>query len=337
MPVVGVLSLVKSPPTNAFGLVQYLSQRLPGYDPSEHLRELNSAYIHVWEEITKLKNHYFTNIVRVTTVTAQYQYDLMFNADSALSGAVSPRLYQVTKLRFMAPGSTQFSTSRGLSPNDPDFVEINSASSANPSQAGPYRWFLSGRNQLNMGLPLAVGTVIEVTYTFWPIALAILSAGVVSSAANVVTGVSTNFTNLVQPDYQSMLPNLQAQEEIQAELICNPTVELGGQVYRVTKIISDTIINTKTNVGPALAAGSPYALATLPEIPREHIRVVAALALKNMYSVAGDDTRSGEWTAIYEKNIQMMKDALEQRQSNNPATKIRFPGSLARRNQAWMR
>lgn len=337
MPVVSVLSLVKSPPTNAFGLVQYLSQRLPGYDPSEHLRELNSAYIHVWEEITKLKDHYFTNISRVTTVTAAYQYDLMFNADNALSAAVSPRLYQVTKLRFMAPGSTQFATSVALSPNSPDFVEINSASSANPSQSGPYRWYLSGRNQLNMGLPLAVGTVIEVTYTFWPIALTFLSAGVVASTGTAVTGTATNFTNLVQPDFLPYLPNLQAQEEIQCELICNPTVELGGQIYRVTKITSDTALVTKTAVAPALAAGNAYALATLPEIPREHIRVVAALALKNMYSVAGDDQRSGEWTAIYEKNIQMMKDALETRQSNNPAQKIRFPGSLARRNRAWMR
>jgi len=337
MPVVSVLSLVKSPPTNAFGLVQYLSQRLPGYDPSEHLRELNSAYIHVWEEITKLKNHYFTNIVRVTTVTAAYQYDLMFNADAALSAAVSPRLYQVTKLRFMAPGSTQFASSVALTPNHPDFVEINSASSANPSQSGPYRWYLSGRNQLNMGLPLAVGTVIEVTYTFWPIALTFLSDEVVSSAANVVTGVSTNFTNLLQPDFQAYLPNVQAQEEIQAEFLCNPTVPLGGQIYRVTKIVSDTVLNTKTPIAPVLAAGSPYALATLPEIPREHIRVIAALALKNMYSVAGDDQRSGEWTAIYEKNIQMCKDALEQRQGQTPAQKIRFPGSLARRNRAWMR
>lgn len=337
MPVVTLLSLVKSPPTNAFGLVQYLSQRLPGYDPSEHLRELNSATIHVWEEITKLKNHYFTNTVKVTTVLPQYQYDLMFNADSALSAPVSPRLYQVTKIRFLAPGSTQFATSAALTPNHPDFTQINSASSANPSQSGPYRWYLSGRNQLNMGLPLAVGTVIEVTFTFWPISLAILTAGVVSSTGTAVTGTSTNFTNIVQPDFQYALPNVQGQEEIQAELICNPTVELGGQIYRVTKITNDISITTKTAVSPVLATGSPYALATLPEIPREHIRVIASLALKNMYSVAGDDTRSGEWTAIYEKNIQMLKDALEQRQGQTPAQKIRFPGSLARRNNAWMR
>src|SRR6266446_5719414 len=104
MPVVPVLQLVKSPPTNCFGLVQYLSQRLPGYDPSEHLRELNSAYIHVWEEISKLKNQYFTNIVTVNVVTAQFQYDLMFNQDGGLSAAVSARLYQITRVRVRPPG-----------------------------------------------------------------------------------------------------------------------------------------------------------------------------------------------------------------------------------------
>ena len=86
------LPALKSPPTNAFGLVQYLMQRLPGYDPSEYLRELNSAYIHVWEEITKLKNHYFTNIKTVTVNTAQFNYDLMLNSDNGLSAPISSRL-----------------------------------------------------------------------------------------------------------------------------------------------------------------------------------------------------------------------------------------------------
>src|SRR5579871_2456499 len=101
-------SLLKSPPTNAFGLYQYLAQRIPGYDPSEYLRELNSAYVHVWEEVTKLKNHYFTNIVTVNVVNPQFQYDLMFNTDGGLSAAVSSRLYQVTRIRVLPPAGGLF-------------------------------------------------------------------------------------------------------------------------------------------------------------------------------------------------------------------------------------
>src|SRR5262252_4473474 len=97
-----------SPPSNCLGLVQYLQQRLPGYDPSEYLREINAAYIHVWEEIAKLKNQYFTNIATVTVNTAQDSFDLMFNADAALSAPISSRLYQVTKIRVQPPAGGLF-------------------------------------------------------------------------------------------------------------------------------------------------------------------------------------------------------------------------------------
>lgn len=339
MPAVQTIPALKSPPTNAFGLYQYLATRIPGYDPSEYLRELNSAYIHVWEEISKLKNHYFENIVSVNVAKAQFQYDLMFNADGGLSAPVSARLYQITKVRFRPPSGGLFAMSTFLSPQDPDFVGLNANASSNPSQTGPYKCYLSGRNQLNMALPLAVGTTIEVTYTFWPIALVFMASGstggVVSSATNVVTGNTTSFTSIVQPDFQAALPSVQAQEEIQAEFVCNGQVALGGQIYRVTKIISDTVLNTAVNVSPALPANSSYVLATLPEIPREHIRVIAAIALRNMYSVDEDDTRAAEWTGIAEKNVQMMKDALIERQGQNPPKKIRGPWSM-RRNRAFI-
>src|SRR5215831_12970582 len=124
MPVLNQNSLF-SPPTNAFGLAQYLAQRLPGYDNSEYLRELNSAYVHVWEEVTKLKNHYFTNIVTVTVNTAQTQYDLMFNADNALSAPVSARLYQVTKIRVQPPAGGLIQATQALAPNDPDYLSLS--------------------------------------------------------------------------------------------------------------------------------------------------------------------------------------------------------------------
>lgn len=334
MPVLQTISL-KSPPTNAFGLYQYLAQRVPGYDPSEYLRELNSSYIHVWEEVSKLKNHYFTNVAKVTTVVAQNQYDLMFNSDNGLSAPISARLYQVTKVRILPPSGGLYQATQYLPPQHPDFIALSANASAQPSQSGPYYWNLTGRNQINWALPIAVGTTIEVTYTFWPISLTILSNGTVSSSGNSVTGNGTSFTSMVQPDFQAALPSTNlAQEDIQAELVCNGGVTLGGQIYRVANIASDTGLTTATAVNPVLAASSLYVLATLPEIPREHIRVIAGLALRNMYSIDGDDARSSEWTGIVEKNIAMLKDALMERQSQTPPTKIRFQYGIGRRNRA---
>src|SRR5215471_19293316 len=272
-----------SPPSNCLGLVQYLQQRLPGYDPSEYLREINSAYIHVWEEISKLKNQYFTNVAAVTVAKAQNRYDLMFNADLGLSAPFSSRLYQVTKIRVQPPGGGLFQATDAVGPNDPDFIALSALTGGTPSSTGPYKWHLFGRNNINFALPLAVGTVIEVTYTFWPLGLTYLGLGTISSSGTTVTGTGTNFTQLVQPDFLGSLPTVQGQEEIQAELICNTS-----QVYRVTTITSNTTLTTATPVAPALAPNSLYFLAAVPEIPREHIRVIGAIAMGKMYSVAGD-------------------------------------------------
>jgi hypothetical protein len=441
MPVLQTLGPLKSPPTNCYGLVQYLAQRLPGYDPSEYLRELNSAYVHVWEEITKLKNHYFTNIKTVTTLKVQTGYDLMFNSDGGLSAAISSRLYQVTRVRVQPPAGGLFQSTTFLPPNHPDFVAISANPAGTATQTGPYYCYLSGRNQLNWALPLAAGTNIEVTYTFWPIALAYLQNGTVVSNGTVVVGSNTSFTQLVQPDFASQVPlnyppvtsftlldansvawtttvtdggvlqtvrgggtvqtlilndssavgawqlvvsitgvlstvstsfqttypqvvtmaspsgftwllivtiagtlqtinrngPPQIQEQIQAELVVNPSVAAGGQIYRVPAVVNDTVLNTATIVNPTLAAGSMYVLATLPEIPREHIRVIASVALAAMYSVAGDDARVAEWTAKSQANMQMMKDALMERQSNTPPMKQRFPYGIGRRNRAFLR
>jgi hypothetical protein len=336
MPVLQTIAL-KSPPTNAFGLYQYLAQRVPGYDISEYLRELNSSYIHVWEEVTKLKNHYFTNIKTVQVAVAQYSYDLMFNADGGLSSAVSPRLYQITKIRVLPPTGGLYQTTTPLPPSHPDFLSLNASPTSQPVQTGPYYWYMSGRNELQWALPLAVNSTIEVTYSFWPIALVILNNGTILSSGTAVTGNSTNFTNVCQPDFQAYLPSVQAQEEVQCELICNPGATLGGQIYRVHSITSDTALTTITPVAPTLTAGNGYVLATLPEIPREHLRVVASLALRNMYSIDSDDVRSEEWSGIAEKNIAMMKDSLQERQGQSPPVKLRFPYGIGRRNRSFLR
>jgi len=337
MPVVQQAPALVSPPTNAFGLVQFIAQRVPGYDFSEYLREINSAYIHVWEEVSKLKNHYFTNIKTVTVAKAQFSYDFMFNADAGLSAPVSSRLYQITRIRVLPPSGGLFQMTRSMTPNDPDFVSLGANPTSTPTQTGPYYWWLNGRNNVNWALPLAVNTQLEVTYTFWPLSLAYLFSGSVSSAGAAVTGTNTNFTQLLQPDFQGALPTVATQEELQAELIVGGQTGGPNQIYRVVTITSDTALTTQTAIAPALAAGSSYVLSALPEIPREHIRVIGSISVAKMYSLAGDDSRVNEWTAISTSNMQMMKDSLIERQSNNPPTKQRFPYGVGRRNRAFLR
>lgn len=339
MPIITPVPALSSPPTNVFGLAQYVAQRIPGYDFSEYMRELNAAYIHVWEEISKLKNHYFTNIVQVTVaVNNQRNFDLLYNADGNLSAAVSSRLYQITRIRVQPPSGGLFQTCSMLHFNDPDFVSVEANPASQSTQTGPYYFALFGHGRLRSAIPLAAGSTIEFTYTYWPIALTFMSnlspASSVSSAGTAVAGVSTTFTKLVPPDFAATNPTASTvnEEFIQAELVCN-----GSQTYRVAAITSDTALTTMTAISPALAGGSPYALATVPEIPREHIRVIAAQALSKLYSVAGDDQRVQEWTAISTANIQMMKDSLIERQSNNPPKKQRFQYGVGRRNRAFLR
>lgn len=338
MPVVPTLPGLTSPPTNAWGLYQYLAQRLPGYDPSEYLRELNSAYIHVWEEVSKLKNQYFTRLAISTVVTPQQQYDLMFNADNALSQAISNRLYQITRIRFLPPSGGLWQASKVLSPQEPDFLSISANPATPPTVSGPYYWCPTGRGSIYNVLPLAASTQIEVLYTFWPLALTWLYGGTISSVGSAVTGVGTNFTQLVQPDFTSQLPasGTVDAENLQAELIVYGNNN-ASQIYRVAQITDDTHLTTVTPISPALSAGSPYVLAVLPEIPREHIRVIASTAMAKMYSVDGDDARIAEWTAIAANNMQMMKDSLIERQGQDPPTRKRFPYGIARRNRTFLR
>lgn len=330
MPVLAQTSL-SSPPTNCFGLYQYLAQRLPGYDSSEYLRELNSAYIHVWEEICKLRINYFTNVTTVTCAKAQTEYDLMFNADAGLNTAVSQRLYQITRIRIQSPNGGMWQTTRLVNPNEPDLVALASNPNTNPVQTGPYLGYQTGRNNVRWAVPLAVGSQMEVTYTFWPIALVMTNVGTVSSSDVTVTGNGTFFTQLLQPDFQSSLPSVNAQEEIMAEIVYAANdASANSQINRVKAITSNTVLTTANAIAPELGASSPYVLATLPEVPREHIRVIAAIALRNMYSVAGDDSRVAEWTAIAASNMQMCKDSLMERQGQNPPTKKRFPYGVGR-------
>src|SRR5215469_719837 len=337
MPAVPQVANLTSPPTNIYGLTQYVAQRIPGYDASEYLRELNSAYVHVWEEITKIQNYYFTNIVQVKVAvnTNPQNFDLQYNADGNLTAAVSSRLYQIARIRVLPPSGGLFQTSTFMDFNDPDYVSVEANPTATSTQTGPYYFTYFGHGRLRSAIPLAQNTTLEVAYVYWPLALTYLSAGTASSSGTAVTGNGTNFTQVVQPDFSSALPgpaNVVNEEFLQAELVANT-----NQVYRVTSIVNDTSLTTLTAVNPALVAGSPYVLAALPEIPREHIRVIASVALAKMYSVAGDDSRVQEWTAISTANMTLMKDSLIERQTNNPPRKKRFQYGFTRRNRAFLR
>ncbi len=325
-----------SGPSNAWGLVQFLQQRVPGYDPSEYLREINSAYIHVWEEITKLRNNWFVNVTNVTVAKSQFIYDFRYNADGGLSAPVSPRLYQIVRIRVLPNSSTGnlYQTSRAMTLQSPDFIAISSNPSATPTQTGPYYWVVQGKNSVQFGLPLSIGTVLEVTYSYWPLGLVYMNAGNVTSSGSTVTGTNTFFTQLLPPDFQTLLPNGTgtSQELAEAEFICNT-----GQVYRVATVASDTSLTTVNTISPTLGSNSSYVLATVPEVPREHLRVIASVALPKIYGWIGDDARISEATQIAEKNIQMMKDSLIERQAQDPPRRQRFPYGIARRNRAFLR
>ena len=327
---------LSSPPTNCFGLYQYVASRIPGYDPSEYLRELNSAYIHVWEEISKLRNQWFSQTLTLQVVNAQTTFDLTYNVDGALSGVLSPRVYTLLRIRVQPPGGGLYQSSSAMGPNDEDFMAVAANPTSNPTQTGPYYWYMIGHNSVVFALPLAIGTTLEITYVMWPIALTFLYLGTVSSAGTAITGSGTNFTQLVQPDFQYALPSTNpSQEVLQAELVvAGPNNN--GEIYRVSSVINDTALNTLNPISPNIT-NAPYVLATLPEIPREHIRVIASITTQKMYSLDGDDARSTEWTGIAEKNIAMMKDSLIERQGQNPPHKGRFRYGIGRRNRAFLR
>jgi hypothetical protein len=392
----------------------------------------------VWEEIAKLKNDYFTVFKTVQVVSPSDHFDLLYNSDNNLNFSVSSRLYQIKRLRFMSPQGGMWQAGIPKDLNHPDFVSVASMSNPAPQMNGPYYYDLWGRGNVQLAMPIQIGTKIEVCYTFWPLGLSLMNAGTVSSSGTSVQGLGTYFTQIVQPDFYMDLPQSQSVRafylldsannpwtlsitdqgflqttpgaagptqplyindiaggisyqiqpttqgilqtipvtfypayaefqtltslgvglrfvltcmggilqttstaqsndgQVQAELVSNAGVPQGGQVYRVANILSDTQLTTFTPIVPILT-GANYVLATVPEIPREHIRVIGSVALPKIFGWTGDDSRIEEATQIAEKNIQMMKDALIERQNQAPPQKQRFPYGIGRKNRMFMR
>lgn len=336
MPVVqAVSSQVPQSSLNAYRMVRYMMSRCPGYDYSEYLRECNSAYVHVWEEISKLRINYFTETKVVTVETGQTTFDLLYNYDNALDTALSSRLYQIIRVRVLPPAGGLYQTSRSIYLTKPDFMAISANPSSTPTYTGPYYYCPVGKGSIEWGLPLATGTKLEIFYSYWLVNLGYLTDGTVtatSGSADIV-GTQTNFTQICPPDFQDALPGSGFQE-----VICE--LEINGHTYRVKSITDDTHLTLFTNVASRDAnsgSAQSYILASSPEIPREHHRVVASLALANFYTAVVDDDRAQFWMGVASRNVQMMKDSLIERQGQNPPTKVRFPYGIARRNRAFLR
>src|SRR5207245_3555416 len=140
---------------------------------------------------------------------------------------------------------------------------------------GPMFHVLYGRDQIKFSRPPVVGTKIEVTFSSEFMPLVTLSAGTITSAGAVLTGTGTKFTQLLGPDFQGDLPGGSFGLEIEAELIA------GGFTQRVKTVTDDTHLTLFT-APPAALAGATYTLATVPDIPSPHHRIISTLATRNI-------------------------------------------------------
>lgn len=312
---------------NAQELVNLVARRVPGFDPSEYFSELNDAYQEAWDYVVQLDDSYFTDIKTVTVNVAKDAYDLQWNEDAALSAAVSHRLFQVDRVRVLFQSSNGWIPSDHLHWNQPDFLAQQQNPTPSPQTTGPIFHVLYGRDQIKFSRPLAVGTQIEVTFSTEFMPLTTLSQGTISSSGATVTGVGTNFTALLGPDFQTDLPGGSFGLEIEAELIA------GGKTYRVFNITSDTSMQLITQPSPALPGGTSYILATVPDIPSPHHRLLSTLTTRNMLTTPAEDDRFQEWAAMAKVQIERLKDTVQERQRQKNPRRGRFPFGAVRRGR----
>src|SRR5437879_12598155 len=88
---------------NAQTLINRVTRRIPSYDPSEYLDEINAAYKECWDYILQLDDSYFTDIkvVSIAGPTAAAEVDLMYNSNDALSGPVGNGVFQIDRIRIV--------------------------------------------------------------------------------------------------------------------------------------------------------------------------------------------------------------------------------------------
>jgi hypothetical protein len=168
--------------------------------------------------------------------------------------------------------------------------------------------------------------------------MVILNTGTIGTSSTAVAGVGTTFTQLVGPDYQTVLTGTGQDIEVAAELITGiPSIANTQQPwgYVIKSIASDTAMTAYTPIAPALASGTAYVLATIPDIPDTHQFAIASLATRNMMVTPGEDSRYTVWAGIAERDVQKLRDVVMERQIQEQVGRRRFPYGFARRGRFY--
>lgn len=321
---------------NAISLIATVAGRIWSYDPSEYLREINAAYKETWDYILQLDDSYFTDIKTLTVGTQNSEFDFLYNSNGALTGTgLSPRFFQVDRIRVLQAGQNSWYSAVPQPWNDPQRLSIERNTPAVAQTYPPYVYTLIANGEVRFAAPLPAGTQLEVTYSYSYLPLTYVTAGTVAltSASATVTGTGTQFTQVVGPDYQTALPGNNEDTDIGLELILNYTSAVAlptpNNVYRIKSVASDTAATLLTS---SLVTGGPLqaALAMVPDIPLGHHNVISTIATRNFMSTPGDDKRSGFWAAMAEKELDSMRDSIMTRQRQAPARRGRFPMGVRR-------
>jgi hypothetical protein len=313
---------------NALSLVQRVQRRNPSYDQSEYLDEVNAAYKECWDYITQLEDSYFTDTKIVTVAVSAVEFDFLYNSNGNLNSQVSFRAFQIDRIRILQPGDTRWSKAAPRNWNDDDFQAQQQLTPQVAANSGPYLYQLFSKFSVLFAQPLPVGAQIEVVYSFIFMPLAIVFNGTVSSVGTAITGVGTNFTQVVGADYVSALPGNDQDTDIGLELVFNQGAS--NQTFRVKTVTSDTALTLLTAPNPVIPASTSYNLCSVPDIPDGHHNVISTLATRNFMSTPGNDPRFTTWAALAEKELDAMRDSIMVRQRQEPARVRPFPQRLLR-------
>lgn len=312
---------------NAAALQQIVSSRIPGYDTSEYLREINTAYQDCWNRVLQLDDSYFTDIKQVAVAQQGSEFDFLYNSNANLAATVSNRYFQINRIRVLLPGDVNWFPAYPRDWNSPDFLQQQQFNPSQPYVAPPYYYVLFAKGSAKFGQVFSAGTTIEVVYTFNYLPLTIISDGSVTTSGNAVTGANTSFTQILGADFQVGLPGNDEDTDVGVELV----IGVGGnQTYRVATLTNDTTLTTINAVTPAVSAVN-YQLAMVPDIPEGHHELIATLATRNMaISPARDWALVSAMNPMAEKQMEAMADSVMTRQRQEPPRRRRFSQSVLR-------
>lgn len=318
---------------NALEIVNRVQRRLPGYALSEYLDEINDAYGNVWDRIVQLDDSYYTDIQVVTVTQPLSEFDFRWNWNGGLSAPVSNRYFQIDRIRVLQPGASNWFAASPRPWNDSQFLMLQQLTPQTPAQNAPYLYNLFSRGSVKFAAPLPIGSQIEVVYTFVFVPLNLTSQGTITNTTSIINGSSTAFTSLLKPDFANALPNIDTDTDIEVEVVFNVntigTAVPQNAIYKIKSIQNDTLMATWAPLTPN-ASATNFTLATVPDIPESHHRVIATVATRNIMSTPGNDPRFAQWAAMAEEQMGMLQDSIMQRQRQAPARRQRFSQSVLR-------